>query len=187
MLDGLYYHPDFVNVETEKALLHTIDSQIWQNPLKRRVQHYGYIYDYRRRTIDGSMRLGALPNWLQEIAEQLHTDGWIAAVPDQVIINEYVPGQGIAAHVDCEPCFGDTILSLSLGSACMMNFQHTTSEKRASQLLAARSLIVMQGNARYLWKHGIVARKSDRVGGRTLKRRRRVSLTFRKAIVNYSK
>jgi len=28
------------------------------------VQHYGYRYDYKARTIDHSMRLGELPQWV---------------------------------------------------------------------------------------------------------------------------
>ena len=76
MIDGLYYQPDYVDTETEKFLLQTIDAQIWQNPLQRRVQHYGYVYDYRRRTIDETMHLGALPDWLQTLAEHFHDDGW---------------------------------------------------------------------------------------------------------------
>jgi alkylated DNA repair dioxygenase AlkB len=187
MISGLQYQPDYVDTETEKMLVQTIDAQIWQNPLQRQVQHYGYVYDYRRRTIDESMHLGALPDWLQALAEQLHDDGFIAAIPDQVIINEYVPGQGIAAHIDCEPCFGDTILSLSLGSSCMMDFHHTKGDEIVSYLLEARSLIVMEGEARYDWKHGIVARKSDEVDKRIIKRGRRVSLTFRKVIVDQVK
>ena len=187
MIDGLRYEPHYVSVEAEKSLLETIDAQIWQNPFQRRVQHYGYVYDYRRRTIDESMHLGALPDWLQVLAEHLHTNGWIAVVPDQVIINEYVPGQGIAPHVDCEPCFGDTILSLSLGSSCVMDFEHVTSGKVVSQLLEACSLIGLEGEARYDWKHGIVGRKSDRVGEQVFERGRRVSLTFRKVILDYSK
>jgi alkylated DNA repair dioxygenase AlkB len=187
MIDGLRYQAEYVNPETEQAMLETIDTQIWQNPFQRRVQHYGYVYDYRRRTIDESMHLGALPAWLQTLAEGLQQDGWIEVVPDQVIINEYVPGQGIALHVDCEPCFGDTILSLSLGSSCVMDFQHVDSGETVSQLLEARSLIGLQGAARYDWKHGIVGRKSDRIGEQIIGRGRRVSLTFRKVIRDYSK
>jgi alkylated DNA repair dioxygenase AlkB len=104
-----------------------------------------------------------------------------------VIINEYVPGQGIALHVDCEPCFGDTILSLSLGSSCTMDFQHVDSGATVNQLLEARSLIGLQEAARYDWKHGIVGRKSDRIGEQIIERGRRVSLTFRKVILDYSK
>ena len=187
MIEGLHYQPDFVDAATEQQLLETIDAQIWQSPFQRRVQHYGYVYDYRRRTVDESMCLGALPDWLRVLANHLHDDGWIASVPDQVIINEYAPGQGIALHVDCEPCFGDTIISLSLGSSCVMDFQHVNSDECLEQLLEPRSLLVMQDKARYNWKHGIAGRKSDVVGKQNLKRQRRISLTFRKVILDYSK
>ena len=187
MIDGLHYQPDYIDAETEARLIKTIDAQIWQSPFKRRVQHYGYVYDYRLRTIDQSMRLGALPAWLQSLAEKLYQDGWIDNVPDQVIINEYDAGQGIALHVDCEPCFGDTIISMSLGSSCVMNFQHTESKETINQILEPCSLIVMTGTARYEWRHGIPARKTDKVEGRIIKRSRRISLTFRKVILDYSK
>lgn len=69
---------------------------------------------------------------LQGLAERLVADGRFAAVPDQVIANEYLPGQGISAHVDCEPCFGEVIASLSLLSACEMRFASLSSgETRA--------------------------------------------------------
>lgn len=45
--------------------------------------------------------------------------------------------------------------------------------------LESRSLLVLKGDARYKWKHGIAARKSDN----GVKRQRRISLTFRKVIL----
>lgn len=184
MISGLHYLSQFVTPSEEQTLLKTIDAQIWQTTLKRRVQHYGYVYDYRRRTVGESMRLGGLPDWLGELAQRMHRDGWIDRIPDQVIINEYLPGQGISLHVDCEPCFGDTILSLSLGSDCVMDFRHRESAETRYQLLEARSLLMMTGEARYGWKHGIAARFIDYVGERSIERSRRVSLTLRNVIVS---
>ena len=43
-------------------------------------------------------------------------------MPDQLIVNEYQPGQGISAHIDCEPCFKNTIVTVSLGSVYEMDF-----------------------------------------------------------------
>jgi len=116
MRPDLFYIPDYLSPQQESDLIAKIDEQIWLSPFKRRVQHYGYIYDYKKRTVTEDMFLGQLPDWLESIASRLHEEGFIDAEPDQVIINEYYPGQGIAPHVDCEPCFGDTIISLSLGS-----------------------------------------------------------------------
>jgi hypothetical protein len=45
--------------------------------------------------------------------------------------------------------------------------------------LAPRSLLLLQGTARYEWQHGIPARKSDVRNGQRVQRGRRVSLTFR--------
>jgi alkylated DNA repair dioxygenase AlkB len=41
----------------------------------------------------------------------------------QVIINEYTPGQGIAAHIDHKGSFGPIVASLSLLSGAVMDFQ----------------------------------------------------------------
>jgi alkylated DNA repair dioxygenase AlkB len=128
--------------------------------MKRRVQHYGYRYDYKARKVTPEMYLGDLPDWLNRISKQLHYDGLIEAIPDQVIINEYQPGQGIAAHIDCEPCFGHRVFSLSLGGAVIMEFSQP-SQKTVEVLLEPRSLVMIYGEARYNWKHAIPARKSD--------------------------
>jgi alkylated DNA repair dioxygenase AlkB len=184
MIEGLRYFPNYISSQREKELTESVDKHIWLNPLQRRVQHYGYIYDYKKRTVTKDMRIGGLPDWLQSLAEQLHQDGCIAEVPDQVVINEYEAGQGIAPHVDCEPCFGDTILSLSLGSACVMDFYALEGETVLHQVLEPCSLLIMEKEARYQWKHGIAARKNDVLEGISFSRGRRLSLTFRKVILH---
>ena len=181
-ISGLIYHPNYITPSEQDALLTTIDGQIWMTDLKRRVQHYGYRYDYRARAITTDMYLGGLPDWLMALGKKLHGDGLIASIPTQVIINEYVAGQGIAPHVDCEPCFGDIIISLSLGSSCVMNFSHLTLDVEIPILLEPCSLVIIQGEARHLWKHGIPARKSDIFAGKTIPRQRRVSVTLRTVI-----
>src|SRR4051794_10507896 len=94
VIPGLRCLPDFV-VETDRAeLLSLIDAQLWLTDLKRRVQHYGYRYDYRSRSVDPSMYLGPLPDWLDRLARKMHDEGFGDEVPDQVIVNEYQPGQG---------------------------------------------------------------------------------------------
>ncbi|MEO6014366.1 MAG: alpha-ketoglutarate-dependent dioxygenase AlkB [Devosia sp.] len=159
-----------------------IDEHSWRDDLKRRVQHYGYRYDYTARRVTRDSYLGPLPDWLRSLAARLRGDGLFAAEPDQVIVNEYLPGQGIAPHVDCEPCFGDIIASLSLGSACVMQFDSVSSGARLSKQIERRSLLVLQGEARFDWKHGIPARKTDVVDGLNFPRERRVSLTFRNVV-----
>jgi alkylated DNA repair dioxygenase AlkB len=104
-------------------------------------------------------------------------------VADQVIVNEYEPGQGIAPHVDCVPCFADTIASLTLGSSCVMEFTRLKTREKAALFLARRSLVVLSGEARYEWRHAIPGRKSDPHEGRVISRGRRLSLTFRNVLL----
>lgn len=159
-----------------------LDSAEWSDVLKRRVQHFGYRYDYKARTITADSYLGKLPAWLAVLAERLVDRGYCKSLPDQVIANEYLAGQGISAHVDCVPCFGDTIISVSLLSACEMVFRDLQSLERRTVLLAPRSGLLLSGAGRYNWTHEIPARKADVVNGIKLPRERRISLTFRKVI-----
>jgi alkylated DNA repair dioxygenase AlkB len=184
-IQGLQYIRDFVRPETHDQLLAEINKQPWLNDLKRQVQHYGYRYDYKSRSVDYSMRIGDLPEWALELGRRLVETCLLPELPDQVIVNEYEPGQGIKDHVDCEPCFTDTIASLSLGSKCIMNFTEKATKRLIPILLEPRSLVVMTGPARYEWTHGIPPRKSDEFHGRLFKRSRRVSVTFRKVILTH--
>ncbi|MCC2646349.1 MAG: Alkylated repair protein [Rickettsiaceae bacterium] len=175
---GLKYLPNYISKEEELELLEIIDSKNWLLDLKRRTQHYGYKYDYRNRSIDQSQYLGPLPEWLDALSQRLYFEGIFKVQPDQVIINEYLPGQGIAPHIDCETCFEDTICSLSLGSSCLMEFSKELT--KYSLMLEPCSLVILSSDARYKWKHGISARRSDYYNGAKIWRERRVSLTFRK-------
>jgi alkylated DNA repair dioxygenase AlkB len=175
---------DFINPAEESRLIEEIDRYPWILDLSRRVQHYGYKYDYKARRLDNSYYLGALPSWQIDLAERMKDFGVIDFFPDQAIINEYEPGQGIAPHIDCEPCFGDTIISISLGSPCVMNFERApNSRQKVEVLLEPRSLVVMKEESRFQWYHGIPPRKTDKFNGQIFQRKRRISITFRKVIL----
>lgn len=182
-ISGLSYIPHYIDESTEAALLKIIDGQPWMNDLKRRVQHYGWRYDYKARNVTSDLRIGALPDLLQSYAVRLQQGGLFTETPDQIIVNEYQPGQGISAHIDCVPCFADTIASLSLGSPCVMDFTQSKTGEKSSLLFEPRSLLVLNGDARYIWQHAIVGRKTDRYNGQIIQRTRRISLTFRKVIL----
>jgi alkylated DNA repair dioxygenase AlkB len=177
MIPGLTHIPDYISASDEELLLKAIDERPWLSELRRRVQHYGYKYDYKSRNIDTTMKIGPLPDFTNLLKAKMLRDGYFEKEPDQLIINEYEPGQGISTHVDCEPCFGEHIASVSLGSGCMMTFIKGTEPHEI--YLEPRCVLALTGPARYEWKHGILARKSD--GKRD--RGRRVSLTFRKVIL----
>jgi alkylated DNA repair dioxygenase AlkB len=181
-IPGLSYQPYHLTAVQQTNLLNWIDTQPWQTGLKRRVQHYGWLYDYRARRVTQDMNLGPIPSPLKLWCDHLTRRGFFDRPPDQVIVNEYLPGQGIAAHVDCEPCFGDTIAILSLGSPVRMDFTRQTGDPKASMDLEPGSLLVLTDQARYHWRHGIAARQTDPTAQGRRPRRRRVSVTFRQVI-----
>jgi alkylated DNA repair dioxygenase AlkB len=176
---GARIQPRFISEDEADTLLAAIDASDWRADLKRRVQHYGWRYDYRARQVTPDMALGPLPGWLSPLADRIGAEPDIDGAPDQVIVNEYRPGQGISAHVDCAPCFGPAIASLSLGGRCEMVFRHRISGERRSVMLEPLMLLILSGEARYDWTHEIPARKSDVINGERQPRTRRVSLTFR--------
>ena len=181
---GLQYIENYLTEFRHEWLLAEIDKHEWLTDLKRKVQHYGFKYDYKARKVNHDMHIGELPEWLKKLSQKLQKDGHIPEVADQVIVNEYLPGQGISGHIDCEPCFEKTIVSLSLGSSCVMDFTNKDDKtKKIPVWLAPKSLIVLGGEARYKWLHGIATRKSDEWNGHRYARQRRVSLTFRRVII----
>ncbi len=177
---GLLYVPAFLTSGEEEALVASIDRSNWQSSgIKRRVQHYGWRYDYRFRKIDTSMRLGPLPNWASRIARRLVSTNLLHHFPDQVIVNEYIGAQGIHNHIDHIPSFADGIVMISLLESWEMIFTNPLDKRKVHQILERGSAAVMSGEARYRWKHGIPRRKFEQ--GK-VKRGRRISLTFRKVL-----
>lgn len=181
-ISGLHYLPGFLTpIQQNDALSHIFDAE-WMYDLERRVQHYGWRYDYRAKNIARDMHIGFLPSWLNNIAKRLyHETELFDDVPDQAIVNEYEAGQGIAMHVD-RKCFGKAIATISLGDAWKMDFRPLGGAKDETKqiLLEEGSALVLVGEARDRWLHGIPRRKRERcANGDWRERRLRVSLTFR--------
>ena len=180
-IQGLRYVTDFLSVNEQEAAIRHIDAQFWRSDLERRVQHYGWRYDYRARTVERDMHIGPLPAWLRDIAERLHAETELFdRAPDQAIVNEYEPGQGIAMHADRQ-CFGPTVATISLGDDWRMDLKPVggSAKSRVDILLEQGSVLLMTGDARWRWLHGIAKRKTERTNSGSRLRQRRVSLTFR--------
>ncbi|KAM6172093.1 tRNA (carboxymethyluridine(34)-5-O)-methyltransferase ALKBH8 isoform 2-T2 [Erethizon dorsatum] len=200
---GLTVVEEIVSSEDEKMLLEIInwtediDNQNFQKSLKhRQVKHFGYEFHYENNNVDKDKPLPeGLPDICDSFLEKWLADGYIKHRPDQLTINQYEPGQGIPAHIDTHSAFEDEIVSLSLGSEVVMDFKHPDGIT-VQVMLPRRSLLVMTGESRYLWTHGITPRKFDTVqasehyksgiitsdiGDLTLRKRGiRTSFTFRK-------
>ena len=183
---GLEYHPDFLADSEEGRLLAHIDNSEWLADLSRRVLHFGYKYDYTSRSLDETARIGPLPEWLAQLSHMVREAASEEAKRlldpqrpfEQAIINEYLPGQGIAPHIDRD-CFGPVVATVSLGSGVNMDFCCDSTGDEYVQPLVPRSLVLLYGDARFKWRHGIAKRRSDTLNGQKTVRQRRVSITFR--------
>jgi alkylated DNA repair dioxygenase AlkB len=148
-----------------------IDARPWNTGWRRRRQPYGAGYG-------GGGDPPPIPDRGRYLADRLLAEGLTDRPFDQLLVNEYPPGQGIAPHRDYAP-FGRTVVSLSLLSACVMDFRHPPTGRREGLLLEPRSLLVLSDKARHDWEHGIALRKRDAWQGLRVGRGRRLSVTFR--------
>ena len=171
-IPGLSYRSEYISPEEERDLVAVIDAGSWDTSWDRRRQHFGASY--------GSQGNPAvpIPEWGLALTARLHRDGFSDRPFNQMLVNEYLPGQGIALHRDYEP-FDRTVVSLSLLAPCVMDLRLPGTSRRESLLLERRSLLVLSDEARYEWQHGIARRKNDRWHGMSIPRARRLSVTFR--------
>ncbi|XP_014666928.1 PREDICTED: alkylated DNA repair protein alkB homolog 8-like isoform X2 [Priapulus caudatus] len=190
---GLILVHDIISEDYERELLAAIcweedfSTQKAQNSLRhRQVKHFGYEFRYDNNNVDKDSPLEQpVPAACCCVLDTLRNLGHLHQEPDQLTVNQYLPGQGIPPHVDTHSAFEDQLVSLSLGSAAMMEFRRDDG-RHLPVVLPRRSAIVMTGESRYLWTHGITPRKTDVVPtesgrGLTLQPRGlRTSFTFRK-------
>jgi len=203
IVPGLDYIHDFITRDEELDLVRQIDKMDWSNHWQRRTQYYGRRYlpddepnanairNAKQATRD--RRLAAqtgvvdhIPWWAIRFRDRLVDQGIFEHAPNQMGINEYLPGQGIAPHVDYH---GGEVVSITLITGCVMDFERVDAEGAsvdlfdrptlASAWLPPRSMVVLKGEARTRWTHGIARRKKDIVDGRVIPRGRRISVTFR--------
>lgn len=186
---GLIILKDFITEEEESILLKSIrtDEDEENQTLKHRsVKHFGYEFLFGTNNVDPANPMDRrIPQECDLLWERLKGRNipmeW--ECPDQLTVNEYMPGQGIPPHVDTHSAFLDPIVSLSLQSHVVMEFKK--SNLKADVFVPRRSLLLMTGESRYDWTHGITPRHIDVIltDNKTLttaNRSKRTSLTFRR-------
>jgi alkylated DNA repair dioxygenase AlkB len=169
MIPGLTIIEDFLSEDEEKELISFINTQEWNSTISRRVQHYGYEYGYFPPY---EVKLTKpIPEIFMKYIRIINPEF------NQVIVNEYEPGQGIGKHTDHKTHFGDMIVSISLLSATTITF----SDRKYTEdiYVQPRTQVIMEGDARWKFTHQIPARKSDKIGEETIPRGKRISVTFR--------
>lgn len=169
MIEGLEYIGNFIDKDEENFLIQNIEDGEWSMIGGRKVQQYGYTYDYFKKTLKYA---SPIPLFLKDLKDRIEKEANF--IFDQVIINKYEPGQGISSHIDHPTLFKECIISLSLQSNIDMDFKLNSHCKTLR--LRRRSLLVLKSDARWKWQHSIAQRKTD--GDK--ERGTRISITMRK-------
>ena len=107
-VEGLTLIENFVTVDEEKALATLAATSGDETRLaRRRVKHFGYAFDYGTR--DANLKVvDEIPELAMEVLRRLprETPGYEGAMRcDQVTVNEYPRGVGLAPHVDTHSAF----------------------------------------------------------------------------------
>lgn len=168
-INGLHHCRNYVNDTLQETTMKGVQAEGW----------------FENTEMNQAMCFGSLSDWAKDLANALPTDLFSRKIRsrqplfDQLTVNVYAPGEGIRPHVDLER-FEDGIAILSLGSAAVMVF--TKDECHERLLLQPGDVLLLEGDARYDWKHGIGAVATEHFGGLHIKRGWRTSITFRKLV-----
>ena len=193
---SVYYIPHFITEAEEAYLINRVNSvpeSRWTRLSNRRLQNWGGLPSIK------GMIPEPIPEWLESHCQNLSSmhcfDGNVA---NHVLVNEYLPGQGIMPHVDGSLYF-PTVTTITLGSHCLLNFYKPIDSEESddwhqrhlcSLLLEPRSLFISKDDMYNVYLHGIEETHSDIITDKvvnlpgkdvheTMERSTRISLTIR--------
>ncbi|XP_075644055.1 alkylated DNA repair protein ALKBH6 homolog [Castanea sativa] len=180
ILPTLIYIPDFISESEQTMLLNNVYGapvSKWKSLKNRRLQNWGGVVHEK------GLLPQELPPWLTKITEKIYEEsGLFPSAINHVLINEYLPNQGIMPHQD-GPAYFPVVAILSLGSSAVMDFtphsrlrsctnnvEDTNSDGRTSDIgkdkflgddhsfsivLMPRSLLIFKDEAYSDYLHGI--------------------------------
>ncbi|EIM88002.1 uncharacterized protein STEHIDRAFT_25240, partial [Stereum hirsutum FP-91666 SS1] len=171
-IPGLFFDPYIqLPIGLADQVLHQCKTTYFQNPSTNQIMLFGRATDPSSPDASTKPSNSGMPPFLHSLF--LHLEELLRpSLPSdihkllfppssepsrarQAIINLYRPGEGITPHVDLLGRFGDGIIGVSLGSGC------DGERKRWGLYLPVRSVLVMSGDARYRWTHGIEKKEED--------------------------
>lgn len=163
--NGFLYKPHFLTEAEEEVLCAYIENLPLEHPIyngayeaKRRIQAFGWTYDFKnRRLIPGP----PLPPFLRGIQQKIAK--WLDIPVQRVVhalVTEYMPTTAIGWHVDTEEF--EHVIGISLGSWCTMRLRSLKHKEVMALALEPRSVYVMQGDVRFNWQHSILPTKALR-------------------------
>ena len=157
-INGLWYIQNYLSRNEIETIKNYINNETNLEPISnknksRRVAHFGYYYSYDRT---GLKEAPPIPLDLKKLASVERINKLINLDInsfDQVIINEYNPGQQIAYHTDHTKLFGPVISCITIGQSVPIYFRLGSEEKEL--LIEEGSMYIMTEDARYKWQHSL--------------------------------
>ncbi|KZT00271.1 uncharacterized protein LAESUDRAFT_709093 [Laetiporus sulphureus 93-53] len=175
----VYYIPDFVSVDEEDVLIRKIQASPlpkWRHLANRRLQIWGGNMTAKKVLLPEAMPdfVTMFPDIVGRIAATGAFSESSHRRPNHIIVNEYLPGQGIMPHED-GPAYHPVVTTLSLGSHAVFHYYRykpsatAASEEEAegesgkvidpepvlSVLLEPRSLVITTSSLYQTHLHGI--------------------------------
>ncbi|XP_049408256.1 uncharacterized protein LOC125871662 [Solanum stenotomum] len=197
-IDGLWLCKDFLSPDQQSKLLSSIQQEGWfAESSSNQAMRFGDLPGWAvelSRSIHEVILFGSYAAELENCEKGKEACIfpqdllWREPLFDQLIANMYQPGEGICPHVDLMR-FEDGIAIVSLESSCVMHFSRVENETCSAQdpphktpvLLTPGCLILMWGEARYLWKHEINRKPGFQIWeGQEIDQKKRISVTLRK-------
>jgi len=144
---------NILSIEEEIDLLDKLSNEQGIKTNSRTLIRYG-------NSVYGNDKLDPIPEYLLDLSNKLINRKVLDALPKDITINTYYPGDSIPAHIDkIEAGPVITILSLLSDATLILTY----GSKKEKILLPSRSVIQLKGVYRTHWKHSIEKLKDKRI------------------------
>ena len=144
---------NILSIEEEIDLLDKLSNEQGIKTNSRTLIRYG-------NSVYSNDTLVPIPEYLLDLSNKLINKKVLDALPEDITINTYYPGDSIPAHIDkIEAGPVITILSLLSDATLILTY----GSKKEKILLPSRSIIQLKGVYRTHWKHSIEKLKDKRI------------------------
>lgn len=195
-LEGIKVFTEFISCEEEQFLIEQIDTENWKlSQSGRRKQDFGPQINFKRKKVKMG-NFSGLPPYCKNVVDRMcKVANLTNFIPVELCNLEYMceRGSSIDPHIDDTWIWGeqlvtlnllsDTILTMTCPDKCPDNDYHAADKKTKDDsasdnasgtevqvLMPARSLLVLEGDARFIWSHSV---KREHITTR------RLAMTFR--------
>ena len=183
-LDGIKVYQEFISTDEEKYLINELDKCNWKmSQSGRRKQDFGPQVNFKRKKVKVGSFSG-FPSYCKFLLDRMKKlDSLLQFHAVELCNLEYMAerGSSIDPHIDDTWLWGEQLITINLLSNTILTLNSPkgksndgiTNKSSCSEvqiLMPARSLVIIEDDARYLWMHGI---KREHVG------EKRIAMTFR--------